>query len=330
MRKEQAFCIECRDYRDYEIKEKMMKTKLKDKEYEFLGKEAICKNCGSEIYIAEINDYNLKSLYDEYRKENNIISQESIEELTKLYNIGKRPLSTVLGLGEQTLSRYIAGDVPTKQYSDYLQKVCEDPVYYGEMLEKNKEKISDTAYKKSKKALDILLNDRVNDYSTINLAAQYFVSVIGDITPLALQKSLYYAQGFFAAFNGKFLFKENCEAWAHGPVYRKMYDKYKDYKFNPINPADDFDKNVFTSAELAILESVAKYAACYSGKVLEEITHLEAPWLNARKDKKALEPSDEIIKKEDIKEYFMAVKEKNHMTTPANIKEYFDSMVKQI
>ena len=115
-----------------------------------------------------------------------------------------------------------------------------------------------------------------------------------------------------------------------GAIGNRVYDKYKDYKFNPIKPVDDFDVSVFTSAELAILESVAKYAACYSGKILEEITHLEAPWLNARKDKKALEPSDEIIKKEDIKEYFIAVKEKNHMTTPADIKEYFDSMVIKI
>lgn len=330
MRKEKEFCIECREYRDYEIKEKMMKAKLKDKEYEFYGKEAICKTCGSEIDVDEINDYNLKALYDEYRKDNDIISQESIEELTKLYSIGKRPLSIVLGLGEQTLSRYIDGDVPTKQYSDYLQNVYEDPVYYGEILEKNKEKISDVAYKKSKEAVYKLLDNIVSNYSTINLAAQYFVSVIGDITPLALQKSLYYAQGFFAAFNKVFLFEEDCEAWVHGPVYRKMYDKYKDYKFNPIDPVDDFDENVFTSAELAILESVAKHASCYSGKVLEEITHLEAPWLIARKDKRALEASVEIINKEDIKEYFMAVKEKNHMTTPADIKEYFDSMVKKI
>lgn len=330
MRKEKAICAECRDYTTYHIIEKEMTSKLKGKEYKYFGKLAICDECGEEIYIEELIDYNLNALYDEYRKENTIISKESIEELTRLYDIGKRPLSIVLGLGEQTLSRYIDGDVPTKQYSDYLQNVYEDPVYYGEILEKNKEKISDVAYKKSKEAVYKLLDDIVSNYSTINLAAQYFVSVIGDITPLALQKSLYYAQGFFAAFNGDFLFKENCEAWAHGPVYRKMYDKYKDYKFNPIKPVDDFDVSVFTSAELAILESVAKYAAFYSGKVLEEITHLEAPWLNARKDKKALEPSDEIIKKEDIKEYFMAVKEKKRMTTPADIKEYFDSMVKKI
>lgn len=330
MRKEKAICAECRDYTTYHIIEKEMTSKLKGKEYKYFGKFAICDACGEEIYIEELNDYNLNALYDEYRKENSIISKESIEELTKLYDIGKRPLSTVLGLGEQTLTRYIAGDMPTKQYSDYLQKVCDDPIYYGEVLETNKDKISKLAYKKSKEAVDKLLNGVVNDCSTINLAAKYFICKLGDITPLALQKSLYYAQGFYSAFTGDFLFVEDCEAWAHGPVYRTMYNKYKDYSFNPINPVSDFDETVFRSVELAILENVAKYASCYSGKVLEEITHLEAPWLNARKDKKAMEPSDEIIKKEDIKAYFAEVKEKNQMTSPADIKDYFDSMIKRI
>ena len=59
---------------------------------------------------------NLKNLYNEFRKQNNIISLEHILEIPKKYNIGKRSLSLLLGWGGQTFIRYCDGDMPTKQY----------------------------------------------------------------------------------------------------------------------------------------------------------------------------------------------------------------------
>ena len=43
---------------------------------------------------------------------------EDIERLMKLYNIGKAPLSLALGFGEVTITCYLAGQVPSKEYSD--------------------------------------------------------------------------------------------------------------------------------------------------------------------------------------------------------------------
>ena len=47
------------------------------------------------------------------------------------------------------------------------------------------------------------------------------------ITNLKLQKLLYYAQGHYLAEQNTPLFNENFLAWEHGPVIRKIYDKYK-------------------------------------------------------------------------------------------------------
>lgn len=33
---------------------------------------------------------------------------------------------------------------------------------------------------------------------------------------------------------GKTLYKEDCMAWVHGPVYVDVYDLFKDFKYNPI------------------------------------------------------------------------------------------------
>jgi uncharacterized phage-associated protein len=148
----------------------------------------------------------------------------------------------------------------------------------------------------------------------------YLLSQCEDITPLALQKALYYIQGFYYAFYKTFLFSEECEAWVHGPVYRDIYFRYRDYRFDPIEGNDEFDDTVFSSSEKAILDSVIKNVCCYSGKVLEKFTHSEAPWLATRGDLPETVASDRTILKKQIGDYFSAVKEKYNMINPNDIK----------
>ena len=47
------------------------------------------------------------------------------------------------------------------------------------------------------------------------------------ITNLKLQKLLYYAQGYFLAKKNTSLFEDDFLAWEHGPVIRKIYNKYR-------------------------------------------------------------------------------------------------------
>ena len=43
------------------------------------------------------------------------------------------------------------------------------------------------------------------------------------LSHLRLQKLLYYTQGWSLALRDKALFKDRIEAWAHGPVVKKLY-----------------------------------------------------------------------------------------------------------
>lgn len=69
MLKKKAFCEECRKDVDYLEKNEIKKGILKETEYQYLGKTALCQECNSELYIPHIEDYNLKALYDEFRKD---------------------------------------------------------------------------------------------------------------------------------------------------------------------------------------------------------------------------------------------------------------------
>lgn len=331
MSERKVFCEECRNDVTFTVIEKQMEGNIKGEKYSYIGKEAHCVDCGSEIYVAEINDFNLKALYDAYRERNNIVSLEVILAIPEKYAIGKRPLSLLLGWGEQTFSRYCDGDMPTKQYSEILQKIYDDPYYYAELLEKNKSNLKTTAsYEKSKKAVNALVGTVQNAQPKIDLAIEYLLKQCEDITPLALQKALYYIQGFYYAFYKTFLFSEECEAWVHGPVYRDIYFRYRDYRFDPIEGNDEFDDSVFSSSEKAILDSVIKNVCCYSGKILEKFTHSEKPWLYTRRDLPTTAASNRTIQKEQIGEYFSLVKEKYNMINPNDIKVYTQNLFEQI
>lgn len=332
MDKKTTFCENCRKDVLYHENEITVDAELKGENYEYVGKEAICAECSNEVYVAGINDFNLKQLYTEFRKQHNIISLNKILEISQKYNIGKRPLSLLLGWGEQTFSRYCDGDMPTAQYSTILQKIYDDPNYYLSVLEENKDKLkSPLAYEKSKLATQTLLGAKgISTSSKIDTVINYLLIKCEDITPMALQKSLYYVQGFYYAFMGKFIFEEDCEAWVHGPVFRDVYFKYSAYKFDPIDNCESTDEILLSVAEKAIVDSIIKNFSCYSGKTLEAFTHIETPWLSTRGDLPATALTDRSIDKQLIGDYFVAVKEKNAMLNPSDIGVYSKKMFEQI
>lgn len=244
-----------------------MTGNLKGEEYEYSGDKAMCVVCGSDFYVADVENKNLRLLYDAYRQKNGIVSLEKILDISQRYNIGKRPLLVLLGWGEMTFSRYCDGDIPIKQYSEMLQRIYDDPRYYRTLLETNKENLkSQQAYEKSKRKVPELLGEEANPKSKLDLIIQYLLYRCEDITPLAMQKALYYVHGFYYAFEAVFLFEEDCEAWVHGPVYKNVNNRYSSYCFDPMESVQEFDESVFTTIEIAIMDSVIKNFCCYSGK----------------------------------------------------------------
>lgn len=217
--------------------------------------------------------------------------------------------------------------MPTKQYSGVLQRIYDEPAFYLSLLEENKGNLkSQIAYEKSKRATVEFLVGQKTAACKVDEVIDYLVFQCEDITPLALQKALYYIQGFYYAFMDSFLFTEDCEAWVHGPVYREIYNRYSAYRFDPIEGNDQFDGSVFADPEKAIIDSVIRNLCCYSGKILERFTHSEMPWLNARGNLPANTHSNRTISKEAIGEYFTAVKQKYNMLTPNDIETYAQVM----
>lgn len=63
-----GYCVNCCEPREYEVSTRPAKGKYRKIDYEFAEQVAICKTCGSEIYVPELNDANVEAAEAAYKK----------------------------------------------------------------------------------------------------------------------------------------------------------------------------------------------------------------------------------------------------------------------
>lgn len=104
---------------------------------------------------------------------------------------------------------------------------------------------------------------------------------------LKLQKLLYYVQSWHLAFYKTPLFNGKFQAWVHGPVNREIFDRFKethilysDVIANDLHP--NFNPENLEKNSVNHINSVLDAYASFAGYQLEELTHKELPWLQAR------------------------------------------------
>jgi len=137
--------------------------------------------------------------------------------------------------------------------------------------------------------------------------AQYIVKQFQEqedlITNLKLQKLLYYVQGWHLGLTGQRAFEGEFKAWVHGPVNTAVYHEFRDYRWNPITR--DMPDVSLPDQLKAHVDAVLQVYGGDTGWSLEQRTHTELPWLEARGD---LAPDEEcrVTIKESTMERFFA------------------------
>ena len=126
------------------------------------------------------------------------------------------------------------------------------------------------------------------------------------MTHKKLQKLLYFSYGIYLAQNNdsefdleKSLFENNFQAWVHGPVDPKIYSLYKNNGINLLHIENidtfDFEPDVMNALNLT-MEIYSKYSA----DELENISHNQLPWQNARRGLSPIEASSNPLLDTDI------------------------------
>lgn len=102
------------------------------------------------------------------------------------------------------------------------------------------------------------------------------------LTPLRLQKLLYYAQGYALATFGQPLFQARIEAWKDGPVVREVWQQYQGRLAIP--PNEGVVPLSLSVRDREFVKAVWEAHKGFSAIRLRDMTHQEAPWVEARGD----------------------------------------------
>lgn len=156
--------------------------------------------------------------------------------------------------------------------------------------------------------------DTANTYNITpsNVAKYILFRALQDgelISPLKMQKLVYYAYVWTLVKNKKRLFEEKIEAWPNGPVVPSLYQELKSYGSQPIDEnyldveTEDELNSVFNNFPREVKSVLDEVYETYMTKTAFELvvsTHSEKPWLEARDKLGPTEPSNNPISDETI------------------------------
>jgi uncharacterized phage-associated protein len=133
----------------------------------------------------------------------------------------------------------------------------------------------------------------------------YILQKQGPMTAMKLQKLCYYSKAWHLVWDSAALFPEDFEAWANGPVCRKLYASHRGQFGVTSEPRGDAD--ALTDPEKQSIDVVLQTYGEFTAYQLSSLTHREDPWKDARGDLPAGARSDRTIDDASMAEYYEAL-----------------------
>lgn len=171
-----------------------------------------------------------------------------------------------------------------------------------------------------------------NELYDIKLVARYIaLSLLTKqmtVSPLKLQKLLYYAQAWSMVFFGRQnqLFADVPQAWVNGPVYPAIYNMWKNRNMCDHLSPENFgttEKDVddalccvtkelgLSDDEIQLLEQIVLKYGSKSQNYLIFLTHSELPWCEKREGLKPYERSVKPLSLDTMYKYYADRHHKN-------------------
>jgi uncharacterized phage-associated protein len=129
--------------------------------------------------------------------------------------------------------------------------------------------------------------EREVEIMAVNDVANYILTQLApsgsgkSVTTWKLEKLVYYCQSWSLVWDELPLFDEEIQAWANGPVCPDLYNRHKGL-FVVDSGSISGNPDVLTHDQKETIDSVLSHYGDKSGQWLRDLTHAEAPWLEAR------------------------------------------------
>lgn len=132
--------------------------------------------------------------------------------------------------------------------------------------------------------------------------AAYVLKKTGPTTAMKLQKLAYYAQAWSLVWDERPLFGGRIEAWANGPVVPELFNAHKG-QFEVSNCPSGNPDNL-GEEERETIDAVITSYGNKGAQYLSDLTHMEAPWRDARRGMPDRERGNREITHEALAEYY--------------------------
>ncbi|MBR2216363.1 MAG: DUF4065 domain-containing protein [Selenomonadaceae bacterium] len=145
--------------------------------------------------------------------------------------------------------------------------------------------------------------------ATVFDVAKYIMDRHGAMSAMKLQKLVYYSQAMSLVWDDVPLFDDDFEAWAKGPVCRRLFEAHKGkYMLDSSDFLKPYnaDTSNLTAEQQETINAVTDSLVDYPPYKLSNMTHNEQPWLDARKGCSPRAYSNAVIPKESMEEYYAA------------------------
>jgi uncharacterized phage-associated protein len=133
------------------------------------------------------------------------------------------------------------------------------------------------------------------------------------ITAWKLQKLIYYCQAWSLVWDEQPIFREKILAWANGPVVQELYQLHKGSFY--IKELSEGNHENLSLEQKDTIDHVLKAYGDKTAQWLSDLTHMEEPWIEARKGLSPGERGKVEIKLATMHEYYSSI-DLNHRLIP--------------
>ena len=133
--------------------------------------------------------------------------------------------------------------------------------------------------------------------------AKYILEKSGSMSTMKLQKLCYYSQAWALVWDDAPLFNEDFQAWANGPVCLELFYKTQG---NYSASASDETGGIgdLSEDQKDTIDKVLEHYGSHDAQWLSQLTHMEDPWINARKGVPSGAGCNHVITQESMALYY--------------------------
>lgn len=305
-----AYCDDCKQMREYDVVARTETYQIKGDPVTVEASVAVCRTCGLELGVDELDEATLQQAYSVYRARHGLLQPEEIRGIRSMYGLGQKVFSKLLGWGEVTLARYEGGSIQSASH-DQMLRLIQNPGNITQIIARGAEHLSN----EQRGALEARVSELSVEHEGLLVREEAAVYSAGPSVRKLREMIV-----FFASKHGAWRTKLNKLLFYSDFLHYRRFGaaisgcRYVHMQFGPV-PADFYtlqgalvddasiseeyiqcgecegtvfvasrpaDLAVFTAQEAAILEEIARYFDGWTAKRISAFSHNEPAWLETR------------------------------------------------